>query len=128
MPRTARRILAPLALLACLGLPACSYVTGKDIQTEMIVANHTSSTITVSYAQHADNGQPTSMGILDQQVLPDGTIRYSGTEGDSVIVRAPNEPPLTLVFARRSQVVKVSESADGVSLNVKQGYTDPNRR
>ena len=105
MPRTASRILTPLALLSCLGLSACATLTGGNPKTEMLVA----------------------IGV-DQEVQPDTTIRYSGKAGDTVTVYAANEPPLTLVFARRSQVVKVSESSEGVAVDVKQGYTDPNRR
>ena len=127
MPRTASRILTPLALLSCLGLSACATLTGGNPKTEMLVANHTSGPIMVNYLQNEENGGPAAIG-MDQEVQPDTTIRYSGKAGDTVTVYAANEPPLTLVFARRSQVVKVSESSEGVAVDVKQGYTDPNRR
>lgn len=127
MRRNASRFLTPLALVSCLGLSACASLTGGNAKTEMVIANHTSGPIMVNYLQNEENGDPTTIG-LDQEVQPDGTIRYSGRAGDTVTVYAENEPPLTLVFARRSQVVKVSESSEGVAVNVKQGYTDPHRR
>lgn len=127
MRRTVSRICKPLAATTMLtSLAACATITGENVQTEMIVANHTASAITVSYAQNQENADPSTIG-LEQLVLPDGTIRYSGKAGDTVVVQAGNEPPLTLVFARRSQVVKVSESSSGVAFNVTQGYTDPDR-
>ena len=127
MRRTTSGFLTPLAIFSCFGLAACASLTGGNAKTEMLIANHTSGPIMVNYVQHEDNGDPTTIGF-DQQVQPDGTIRYSGRAGDKVTVYADSEPPLTLVFARRSQVVKVSESSGGVSIDVKQGYTDPNRR
>ena len=128
MRRTTSRFLTPLALLSCLSLSACATLTGGNPKTEMLVANHTGDPIMVSYTQHEDNGDPTVIATVNQRVMPDGTIRYSGKAGDTVVVHAGDEPPLTLVFARRSQVVKVAESSGGVSVNVKQGYTDPNAR
>ncbi len=127
MPRTPSRILTPLALVSCLGLTACATLTGNNPRTEMVIANHTTDPIMVAYTQSQDNAAPTTIGI-EQKVLPDSTIRFSGKAGDTLVVRSGDEPPLTLVFARRSQVVKVSETSDGMTANVKQGYTDPNRR
>lgn len=122
MRRTATTI---LALGACLSLTACNTILGRNVQTEMIVANHTGGTITVSLAQSQEN-TVSPIGV-DESVPPDGTIRFSGKEGDEVIVRAGDEPPLRLVFAKRSQVVKVSEQAGQVSFDIKRGYTDPSK-
>ncbi len=127
IPRAASRILMPLALVSCLGLSACATLTGGNPRTEMVVANHTTDPIMVAYTQSRDNTASSAIGI-EQKVLPDSTIRFSGKAGDTLLVRSGDEPPLTLVFARRSQVVKVSETSTGVTANVRQGYTDPNRR
>ncbi len=115
-----------LALAGCLGLTACASITGDNVPTEMIVANHTARPITVSFAQSADNTGSNPIGV-DQTVAPAGTIRFSGKEGDEVIVAAGDEPPLRLVFAKRCQVVKVSEQSSGVSYDISRGYTDPSK-
>lgn len=127
MPRSTSRFLAPIALALPLTLAACATLTGGNPKTEMIVANHTTDPITVAYAQANENAAPTTFGI-EQSVLPDSSIRFTGKAGDTLLVRSGNEPPLTLVFARRSQVVKVSDTSAGIGFNVKQGYTDPDRQ
>lgn len=121
MPRT-----PILALAACLGLSACATITGDHVPTEMVIANHTGRPITVSFAQSTENTGSTPLSV-GQTVAPAGTIRFSGKEGDQVLVTAGDQPPLALIFAKRSQVVKVSEQAGEVSYDIHRGYTDPNK-
>ena len=123
MRRTAMTI---LALAGSLSLVGCNTITGKPVRTEMIVANDTGHTITVSFDQSADNTGSTPIAV-DQAVTPGSSIRYSGKQGDEVVVRAGDEPPLRLVFARRCQVVKVSEDAGEVRFDIRRGYTDTSR-
>ena len=122
MRRTATTI---LSLAAALSLGGCSTICGQHVQTEMLIANHTGGPITVALEQSGEN-TVSPIGV-EQIVAPDGTIRFSGKEGDAVVVTAGNQPPLTLVFAKRSQTVKVSESGGETSIDIYRGYTDPNR-
>jgi hypothetical protein len=115
-----------LALVSCAGLFGCATLTGGNVATEMIVANHTAQPITVSFGQNAYNTGSNPFGVR-QTVTPDGTIRFSGKEGDELVVTAGDEPPMVLIFAKRCQVVKVSDEDGQVSVDLRRGYTDPSK-
>ena len=129
MPRISRlnqNVLASSAALVGLGLASCATITGENVQTELLVANHTPDSITVAFEQSPENG-PRGNYAVEQQVLPTESIRFSGKQGDTLIVNAPGQPPMTLVFARRSQTIKIVDTIDGPTAQIRQGYTDPSR-
>lgn len=124
MRRTATTL---LALTACLGLPACNTILGRHVQTEMLIANHTDREMTVAFDQSSENTGSNPFDV-DQTVAPGQSIRFSGKEGDEVVLTAGDQPPVTLIFAKRSQTVKVSDDGTGhTSVDVYRGYTDPDK-
>jgi hypothetical protein len=122
--RACRVLLAALAPLAMLG---CATITGENVQTELLVANHTPESVRVAFAQSPEN-HPTGAIALERTLRAGETVRFSGKEGDTLEVHVPGEPATTLVFAKRSQVIKVAPEGRGVVYRVRQGYTDPDRR
>lgn len=123
MRRTATTI---LALASGLCLSGCATVFGGRVQTEMLIANHTGQPLTVAFDQTDDNTGAATTDV-DLTVPADGTVRFSGKQGDTVVITAGDQPPLTLVFAKRSQTVKVSESGGQTSIDIYRGYTDPEK-
>ncbi len=123
MPRTTAAI---LVLAACSTLVGCENMYSSKPKSAMIIANHTGQPISVAYTQNPDNTTSTAYAV-DQLVAPDASIRFGGRMGDELVITVGDEPPMLLPFARRNQVVKVSESTDGVAYNIRKGYTDPSK-
>lgn len=107
----------------------CSTVLGHDVQTEMLLANHTAQPLTVTRLRLTEHAEPVGAAHeVSYTLRPDETMRLTGLEGDEVVIDSPAEPATTLRFSKRSQTVKVRETSEGLSLDIRKGYTDPDRR
>ncbi len=124
MPRTLAVI---LVLAFCAGLTGCENMYSSKPKSAMVIANHTGQPITVAFAQSPDNTAATAYAV-DQRVAPDATVRFGGRMGDELVITVDGEPPMLLPFARRNQVVKVTDNSGGVSYDITKGYTDPDKR
>ena len=122
MRRTATTI---LTLAAALSLGGCATIMGDPVQTEMLIANHPGAPVTVALQQASENAA--NPIAVEQTVAPDGSVRFSGKEGDAVVLTAGGQPALTLLFAKRSQTVTVSESRGQTSIDIYRGYRDPGK-
>jgi len=123
-----RRILPTILVLACsAGLIGCENMYASKPKSAMIIANHTDQPIIVAYTQSPDNTAATAYAV-EQRVVPTASIRFGGRMGDELTISVGDEPPMLLPFARRNQVVKVSEEAGEVSYDIRKGYTDPAQR
>lgn len=123
MPRT---LAAILVLALCAGLTGCENMYSSKPKSAMLIANHTGQPITVAFAQSPDNTTATAYTV-DQRVAADATVRFGGRMGDELVITVDGEPPMLLPFARRNQVVKVTDNSGGVSYDITKGYTDPSK-
>ena len=121
------RLLPTILVLAfCVALIGCENMYASKPKSAMIIANHTDQPIIVAYTQSPDNTTATAYTV-DQRVAPAASIRFGGQMGDELTITVGDEPPMLLPFARRNQVVKVSEDSGEVSYNIRKGYTDPTK-
>ncbi len=122
MPRNANLYLA----LALASLSGCvnSHGTLKTGETSLLVANLSDQPITVTYAQSPENAEGNAV-LLQQQLLPDYSVRFSGKRGDRITVQAGSEPPMVVEYARKSHVLSVTGEGGQVAYDLRRGYSDP---
>jgi hypothetical protein len=123
--RTTPTLCLALALAAVSGC-ANTHGTLNEGETSLLVANLTQQPITVTYMQSPENAEGNTVKV-EQLVLPDYSIRFSGKRGDRVTVQAGEEPPMTLEYARKSHVLSVSDEGGRVSYDLRRGYSDPTK-
>lgn len=112
------------AVLGCLLLGGCACIYGRGPrETSLLVVNHTGQPISVSYSQEPGNTEANPIG-LDQQVLPEHSVRFSGLEGDRLVIRAGSAPEMVLEYAKRSQAVRVTGEGDAVRYEVRKGFSE----
>ncbi|MBK7403480.1 MAG: hypothetical protein IPJ41_02310 [Phycisphaerales bacterium] len=112
------------AVLGCLVFGGCEAACSLgSSQTSMLVVNHTSEPISVSFAQEPANAEATAISV-DQRVLPGHSVRFAGLPNDHLSVQAGSDPAMVLEFAKRSQVVSVQNEGGELRYEVRKGFNE----